>query len=137
MKSGKVLLLFFLFLNIAVLTGYTQEAVDIDTTEVEETDVETRADPTLGACMFKAKCADCHGAEADGRGASAAFLKPLPADFTDSAWIHGGGTEQVVRIIREGVEGTAMAGFANVLTDDEILSIATYLTQLSGAADQD
>jgi len=140
MASGKALILFVLFLFMLLISttfpGYAQEETPADTAAAEGDQAEPLADPALGACLFSAKCTDCHGADRDGKGPFAAFLKPIPADFTDSAWIHGGEIDQVVLVIRNGVKGTAMAGFANVLTDDEIRSLGMYLIQLPDPVDQ-
>jgi len=141
MTGGKALILLFLVLAASAITGYSQEAVEVEAeeieaveiepTETEETETEVLADPTLGASVYRSKCTDCHGTDGDGMGPSAAFLKPLPADFTDTAWLHGKEAEKIEETIRNGVKGTAMAGFDNVLTDYEIKSLGVYLFQLS------
>ena len=92
---------------------------------------ETVIDVTIGASIFKSKCAFCHGDNGDGQGPSGKFLKPPPGDFTDSEWIHGGDMDSIVKTITEGVEGTAMVGFANALTDEEIKSVAAFVQQFS------
>jgi mono/diheme cytochrome c family protein len=136
MVSGKSVILLFVLLALAAFSAYAQEESPADTTATGEDQAATLVDPALGACLFSAECTSCHGADGDGKGPSAAFLRPLPADFTDSTWIHGSGIDQVVKVIRDGVKGTAMAGFANVLTDDEIRSLGLYLIQLSEPAEQ-
>ena len=63
----------------------------------------------LGAGVFRAYCASCHGTTAEGDGDIAQHLKVTPADLTRIAE-RGGGTfpyEDVIKIIdgRKGVKG--------------------------------
>jgi aldose sugar dehydrogenase len=65
---------------------------------------------------YQAKCFSCHLAEGKG---------PLPPmDFTDGEWKHGNSQAQVVKVIRDGVPGTAMLGFKEQLTPAEIAALA-------------
>ena len=74
----------------------------------------TRAEPNqqdalMGAGVFRAYCASCHGTSAEGDGEIARYLKVTPADLTRIAEREGGDFpyEQVVKIIdgRQGVKG--------------------------------
>ncbi|MBI2893437.1 MAG: c-type cytochrome [Deltaproteobacteria bacterium] len=63
-------------------------------------------------------CAPCHGARGDGRGPAGRLLAPLPRDFTRGAFkfrsTPSGSLpkdEDILRVIDEGLRGTAMVGW--------------------------
>ncbi len=72
--------------------------------------------------LYGARCAGCHGA--DGRSGAA---RPL----NDPLFIHSAGNEALVRVIRNGVPGTAMPAFAKhaggELTDKQIALLVAEL----------
>lgn len=77
------------------------------------------ADPSPVQELYTAKCQQCH--MADGK-------SPLaPMDFTDRAWQHGSTPAAVSKVIAEGVPGTAMLPFKNILTPKEISSLTAYV----------
>jgi mono/diheme cytochrome c family protein len=66
--------------------------------------------------LYQAHCFSCH--LADGKG-------PLPPmDFSDGKWAHGSSQAEVVKIINEGVPGTAMLGFKAKLTPAQVAALA-------------
>jgi cytochrome c6 len=70
-----------------------------------------------GAELFRAKCAMCHGV--DGKGFSA--LKT--PDFTDPKWQASVKDSELLKVIKEGKKDTAMVGFADKLSEKEILAV--------------
>jgi mono/diheme cytochrome c family protein len=74
----------------------------------------------------KATCMTCHGQTGAGDGALAASLNPSPRNFHHHGfWRHR--TEgEVFWVIKYGVSGTAMIGFGDQLTDEEIWTIIQY-----------
>ena len=74
-----------------------------------------------GRSLFSTACSHCHGAEGAGRGMGGA----VPAIRN-----YEGGQEKFLRIVENGKQGTAMAPFKGILTEEEILSIYQYLTSL-------
>lgn len=72
----------------------------------------------LGAAVYAANCAQCHGKNGDGRGPAAAKLTMAPANFT---WQRVSLTEGL-RVLKEGVHGSPMAPWTTRLTDAERLA---------------
>ena len=74
----------------------------------------------------KGTCFSCHGAEGDGKGTAAAKLNPSPRNFQHHGfWRHR--TEgELFWVIKYGSPGTAMTGFGQVLSDEEIWSLIQY-----------
>ena len=80
----------------------------------------------------KATCMTCHGQSGAGDGPLAASLNPSPRNFHHHGfWRHR--TEgEVFWVIKHGVAGTAMIGFGDQLTDEEIWTIIQYERSFSG-----
>ncbi len=99
---------------------------DGDTTGALDTLITLRdqwpiGDPANGATLYAASCAVCHGAEGEG-GGGGAFPILQPNEFVEMNT-----TADLVIFIQEGREGTAMAGFADRLTEQEIADIVAHL----------
>lgn len=71
-----------------------------------------------GEQVYGASCLACHGA--DGSGVAGVF----PA-ITDSA-VATGDLQEHIKVVMSGIQGTAMAAFANQLNDEELASVVTY-----------
>jgi cytochrome c553 len=71
---------------------------------------------------FEENCADCH--EADGN----AFVPKL--NLVDHVWRHGGGLEDIKKIIREGVPETKMKSQREKFSDEQIDALARYILLL-------
>ena len=84
----------------------------------------------LGAQVYAANCAQCHGANGDGRGSAADKLAMAPANFT----IQRLSLTEAVRVLREGVHGSPMAPWTTRLTDAERLAAAHHVRSLYRAA---
>ncbi len=87
--------------------------------------------------MYGRACAPCHG-DGDGRGPSAAGLQPPATDLGRGVfkfgWVVDGmpREEDLRRIIRDGLAGTAMTGWD--LPDREMGPLVAYLRSLAPAA---
>lgn len=93
-------------------------------------------DPTLlkGRNVYMARCVGCHGAGGRGDGPIAGSLTGPPVgDLSDGKWKHGGRPEDVVAVISRGVPETRMAGWGQLLEDDELKAVAAYCFHLSKA----
>ena len=79
-----------------------------------------------------ATCMTCHGQSGGGDGPLAASLNPSPRNFHHHGfWRHR--TEgELFWVIKYGIPGTAMIGFAGQLTDEEIWTIIQYERSFSG-----
>ena len=92
------------------------------------------------------ECWKCHGDEGRGDGESAPTMAddddfPIrPADLTESWYFNGGGTvEDIYQRFRTGLDGTPMPSYsdalaANVVTDDQLWSLAHYVKNMGGNA---
>ena len=102
---------------------------------------------TEGAEVYRQmECWKCHGNEGRGDGESAPTMEddddfPIrPADLTESWHFNGGGTvEDIYQRFRTGLDGTPMPSYsdalaANVVTDDQLWSLAHYVKNMSGDA---
>ena len=89
-------------------------------------------DQALGAQVYEANCATCHGASGGGDGPAGAGLQPPPANFTDGEWKYGGELESVKNVIINGIPGTAMIAWKGTLTDEEIDAVARHELAFSG-----
>ncbi|MGA6829306.1 c-type cytochrome [Nitrospira sp. NS4] len=71
-------------------------------------------------------CFNCHGKDGSGNGMAAVGLDPSPRNFQHHGfWRHR--TEgEIFWVIKHGSPGTAMIGFGDQLTDEEIWSIIQY-----------
>lgn len=90
----------------------------------------TTADQMHGKQLFDQICAACHGPAGKGDGAAGAGLNPPPADFTD---LHHAGfysDPARMRILEQGVPGTAMPSFAGTLSVQDRLDVYAYVKAL-------
>ncbi|MBX3397123.1 MAG: cytochrome c [Gemmataceae bacterium] len=94
-----------------------------------------------GAALFIKHCAYCHGEKGDGKGL--AGLTPLARyfgrdkyKFTSTRKGDNGGIptdDDLLYILRHGIEGTAMWGFQDRMTDEELRAVVAHLRALTRA----
>ncbi|MDP2322138.1 MAG: cbb3-type cytochrome c oxidase subunit II [Acidobacteriota bacterium] len=89
-----------------------------------------REEPTLpahlaaiGARVYAANCAQCHGADGDGRGTAADALPMAPTNFRGQRPT----LNHSLQALRRGVEGTPMAPWSGRLGTDEMLAVAHHV----------
>lgn len=89
-----------------------------------------------GRDAYQQYCRPCHGEHGDGRGYSAPGLRPPPRDFSQALFKFGHvpapalpPDEELARIVRLGLEGTAMLPWD--LADDELDGVIQYLKTFS------
>lgn len=88
-----------------------------------------------GAGVYARRCQGCHGEEGDGEGPAAERLNPPPRDFTSAQFkIKTTGFDDIapndsdlVRMIRDGMPGTAMPGWGDVLSEQQIADLVAYI----------
>jgi mono/diheme cytochrome c family protein len=91
-----------------------------------------------GRDMFKkAGCPECHGEGGRGDGPSAKQLtsggRPtLPADLTRRPFKGGDRPEDIYRTLAVGIDGTPMPSYRDALEEEEIWSLAVFVTRLAG-----
>ena len=92
---------------------------------------------TEGERSYALYCRACHGEKGDGKGPAAPGLRPPPRDFTLGAFKFAavpGGTlpndDDLVRIVRSGLHGTAMRAWDGV-PEQNLQEIVQYLKTFS------
>ncbi|MDP6589088.1 MAG: c-type cytochrome [Alphaproteobacteria bacterium] len=92
-------------------------------------------DADNGEALYFQRCVGCHGDEGDGLGPAAERLNPPPRDFTLGQYkFKTTGFDDIVpndadltRMISDGMPGTAMPGWSDVLSDQDILDLTAYI----------
>jgi mono/diheme cytochrome c family protein len=105
-------------------------------------DKETLAE---GSSLYRIHCLHCHGVTGNGQGPTAPWVNPHPRDYrrgkfkftsVDAAGPSSGGNERkarredLLRTIREGVEGTSMPSFS-LLHPHQLEALVSYVIHLS------
>jgi len=83
-----------------------------------------------GETLFRENCVTCHGERGDGTGAAADTLNPKPRDFTAPERLNVCTPLQFYQALTFGVDGTAMASFAEAFTPEQRWNLAFYLMTL-------
>ncbi len=86
------------------------------------------SDPALlarGATLYAQQCASCHGIEGDGQGPAASVFAPRPFSFQYLT----PAPDEIDRVLREGVAGSAMPAFPG-LNDEARRALAAYVRTL-------
>lgn len=90
-----------------------------------------------GRGLYRKHCAHCHGINGDGRGATSAVLVPYPRDYRKGVFKFKSTPrgskpvrEDIARLIREGITGTAMNKIPE-LSEDDIQALTDYVIYLS------
>ncbi len=78
-----------------------------------------------GRALYATSCVGCHGAHGLGDGPDAAGLVPAPADLSLHVPLHPESDTYV--FIAQGFPGTAMPGWAEELSDEQIWDLVSYL----------
>lgn len=79
----------------------------------------------VGKETFATYCAACHGKLGEG-------MAGLGQNLTDEFWIHGGGIENLVQVISNGVPSTTMIPWKTALDEKQILEVASFILTLEG-----
>jgi mono/diheme cytochrome c family protein len=93
-----------------------------------------------GSVIYRVQCLHCHGVTGDGRGPTARWINPHPRDYRQGIFKFESVDQtdaprpprraDLHRIIKQGVEGTAMPSFV-LLGDQEIDLLVSYVIHLS------
>jgi mono/diheme cytochrome c family protein len=85
-----------------------------------------------GEELYRANCADCHGAEGDGKGPEAAGLSTPATNFNDLELMAGISDEALFQAISDG-KGADMPAYAEQLSTQEMWALSDYLRSLTFA----
>ena len=102
-------------------------------------------DAERGAEIYTVRCALCHGDEGDGMGPATERLNPPPRDFTMAQYkIRTTGFEEIapadadlVRMIHDGMPGTAMPGWGDLLSEQDIDDLVVFIKTLAGLEEEE
>lgn len=83
----------------------------------------------LGVEVYRSQCQSCHGRTGEGDGPAARFVDPQPRDLSAGDWMYAeaGTVEAIAGIVSSGIDDTAMEPFEELLTEEEIRAVATYV----------
>ena len=79
------------------------------------------------ADTYKSICQRCHGENGDGQGKVAWYLDPAPRDLTKAAFMTSKSRERFVNSIQEGIPGTSMPSWKNVLKPEQVNGVLSYV----------
>ncbi|NIR45635.1 MAG: c-type cytochrome [Gemmatimonadetes bacterium] len=95
-------------------------------------------DTERGRELYDRWCAECHGTDGAGEGSAAAYMMPRPRDFTTGLYqirTTANGElptdADLVRVIEDGMPGTAMPGWESKFSDDEVRDLVAYIKDFS------
>ncbi len=93
-----------------------------------------------GSLIYRVQCLHCHGVNGDGRGPTARWINPHPRDYRQGLFKFQSVDQtdaprpprraDLHRVIKYGVEGTAMPSFG-LLPDSDIELLVSYIIHLS------
>jgi len=94
-----------------------------------------RGDTKRGKAIYLKRCLGCHGVEGDGLGPAAQRLNPPPRDFTSGQYKFKSSAfnedvpndADLFRMIRDGMPGTSMPGWRDVLSEQAIWDVIAYI----------
>ncbi len=92
-------------------------------------------DLTLGRQVYVQNCAACHGKTGKGDGPLAmggkAPMTPPPTDFTNPLYVFGASPFRAYNVLLTGIPGSAMGTFDDLLSDNDLWSVAFFLNTLA------
>jgi mono/diheme cytochrome c family protein len=91
------------------------------------TTLKTPPPPMTPADTYKTICQRCHGEKGDGQGKVAWYLDPAPRDLTKAAFMTSKSRERFVNSIQEGIPGTSMPSWKNVLKPEQVNGVLSYV----------
>ncbi len=104
-------------------TGY--EGLDVPLSVLSSDEARQR-----GRTIFQSKCALCHGARADGKGARSKGLSRKAADFTNPEWRSSTTPRALFRILSEGKRGTSMPAWPT-LSNEQKWDVIAYVLSVA------
>ena len=85
------------------------------------------ADSGRGRAVYSKNCSVCHGEKGDGRSRAQNSLSPPPRDFTSAASKTQLTQQRMITSVTFGRPETAMAGFKNQLSTEDISAVVDYI----------
>ncbi|MFO7695520.1 MAG: c-type cytochrome [Vicinamibacterales bacterium] len=111
-------------LLVGVAAGVAQSPADAPPTDVKQ--------------LYDRSCASCHGTDGRGQGAAADALNPKPRDFTTGIYkfrTTASGSlpadDDLYRAVADGLPGTSMLGWKDLLSEAQMRALVVYVKQFS------
>lgn len=82
-----------------------------------------------GERLFQNNCAFCHGADGTGKNWIGQFLEPHPRNLRDPAFMSQATHQSIAHAIREGLPGTSMPAWKDVLREKDIAALLAYINR--------
>ncbi len=86
--------------------------------------------PVPGKALYEKYCAFCHGKDGRADTPVGRILKPHPRRFADPVEMARLTDDQIHRAIKQGIPGTAMASWGQILTEPQIGDVMDYIRSL-------
>ena len=80
-----------------------------------------------GEEIYRGLCARCHGEKGDGKGVAYVYLDPAPRDLTKVAFMNSKPVDRFLSSLRQGVPGTSMPPWEQVLSDAQRQQVLDYV----------
>ncbi len=90
------------------------------------------AQEKTGERLFQANCAHCHAADGTGRNWIGSFLQPPPPDFKANDMAPRLTHAFVLAVTRDGLPGTSMPAWKDVMPAREVAAVAAYVERAWG-----
>ncbi len=116
---------------LAVIAGAVILLVSTDTNSqigIRNPVLPSSESVALGRELYDIHCQQCHGFSGQGDGPAGAALDPPPADLVVHVPLHP--DRALFDFISEGIDGTAMVGLADTLSEEEIWHLINYIQTL-------
>jgi cytochrome c oxidase cbb3-type subunit I/II len=120
-------------------TGYGQAPKDsLETLQAKVDSLTRKAQLERGRKIYFEACSPCHGVRGDGKGPAATGFEPAPRNFRRGVYkfrttVSGALPldEDLERTVREGLPGTEMPRWKNVLSENDIRAVVQYVKAFS------
>jgi len=83
-----------------------------------------------GEKLFQDNCSFCHAADGTGKNWIGSFLDSHPRNLTDGTFMETMTRDRLKKVIQDGLPGTTMSAWKQVLKEDEIDSIIDYISKV-------
>jgi cbb3-type cytochrome c oxidase subunit III len=98
--------------------------------KITQKDLRFTGDTRRGRVIFKRACVACHGQIGTGRGLLAHLIQIPMMDFTESENMKNISDADLLAMIRDG-KGDYMPSWEGILSDNEIVDVASYVRMLA------
>ncbi|MCP4329446.1 MAG: c-type cytochrome [Alphaproteobacteria bacterium] len=104
----------------------------------------TPGDADRGEEIYAARCLQCHGEDGDGLSPAEERLNPPPRDFTSGDYKFRStafedfvpNDDDLMRMVRDGMNGTAMPGWGDILSEQEMWDVIAYIKTFAGLEEE-